>query len=152
MSHCVEMWWQGLKPWSALVSYEHTVCYKWLPVISTRSVWPQWHSLEWSQRCVQSLIHLCKPAITGIIGLPTCAAHCGLHYPQACVRSVSGVCVCSCRCSRRWVMDVAICCILHTHVNHSFIQSIFKSTPPPEQLSCSATTDTHCQTCLMVSP
>lgn len=33
-----------------VVSYEDTVCHVWLPVVTTRSLWPQWHSPEWSRR------------------------------------------------------------------------------------------------------
>lgn len=79
--------------------------------LSRRGVWPQphWCSLEWATRCLQSFIHLCKPAITGIIGLATCTAHCGLDCPQWCGGSVAGVYIRS----SRWLMELFICCTLH---------------------------------------
>lgn len=85
----------------------------------------------WLTRCV----HLCKPAITRIIGLATCTAHRGLLYP---LRSVSGalvyvhIYVCSlCSCGLRRVMTkVCIYCSLQ-YLNHSLSQSIVQINPSP---------------------
>lgn len=140
----VEVAWQGLQSSSALVSYVDTVCYEWLPAIIKPSVWPQWHSLARSTRCALGLIHLCKPAITGIIALPACTAHHGFFYPELCVRC-SRPCACLfCSCGWRCVMNVPIYCSLQ--ISQPFIHPKYSANEPhpPEQLSCSTPIDKHC--------
>lgn len=126
------------------MSYEDTDCYEWLSVISKRSVWPQW-----STRCVQSLRNLCKPAITGIIGM--CATHHQGFTTLNLVVRLCEICVrctlflfCSCGC--RLVMDVSIYCSKQIsqpfiHPQHSANQPL-----PPEQLLAPFLLYTHWHT------
>lgn len=87
--------------------------------------------------------HLCKPAITGIIGLlfmGFTTLSFVIRLCEMCVRCLS--------CSR-WVMDVSLYCSLQ--ISQPFIHPQ-QSTPPPEQLSCSTPIDSHCHIPVTVPP
>lgn len=100
------------------------------------------------QQDVHRALHTCvNLLLLGIIGLHTCAAHCGLHHPEICVRWMHP-CAClfsSCGC--RWVMDVSVYCSLQIsqpfiHPKHSANQPLPQSICEP--LYCSTPIDTHC--------
>lgn len=132
VSHCVWGW--GVMTGPAVIMCSGVIwrcSLLWMTVGNYQmhsSVRPQWRSLEWSTRCVRSLIHLCKPAITGIIGLRTCAAHRGLRSPQSCGGQIvwdrCQVCLFRSR-GCRWVMDVSIYCTLQ--ISQPFIHPSTKA-------------------------